>query len=170
MLLLWLLILYDSIAVEALSCDCFKAIPCDVIRLFCQVILCHLFFSNGDFEWWAIVRNSLQKEKGLVTTCGISYVGSKARKERQTHLHCTFVAKLLKNIHVIKLDKVRILGKIYFLMLFCLFSSSAEDYVQSLQIGAFSQNLHENIQNKFQNVTLSVFSAIHRMHLYLIAK
>lgn len=32
-------------------------------------------------------------------------------------------------------------------MLFCLFSSSAEDYVQSLQIGAFSQNLHENIQN-----------------------
>lgn len=62
------------------------------------------------------------------------------------------------------------MGKNYFLMLFCLFSSSAEDYVQNLQIRAFSQNLHENIQNKLQNVTLSVFSAIHRMHLYLIAK
>lgn len=42
-------------AAETLSCDCWDAAPCDVILVVCQVIVCHLF-SDGDFEWWVIVK------------------------------------------------------------------------------------------------------------------
>lgn len=59
---------------ETFSCDYLEAVPCDVIPALCQVIVRRLF-SDGDFEWWLIVRNSLKCQKDLVRIWGISNVG-----------------------------------------------------------------------------------------------